>query len=75
MRFGASAPPGPRRGARQLRQGGCLPGHKFDRQKGPKGPFVAKFGVHLGKKSHVARGGVGVSGKKKEAKKVGAKIA
>ena len=34
---GASAPAGPRRGARDAPPGcRCLPGHKFDHQKGPK---------------------------------------
>ena len=48
---GASAPPGPRRGARDAPPG-CrsLPGTNLTAsQTGPRGPFVAKFGVHLGK--------------------------
>ena len=53
---GASAPPGPRRGARDAPPGcRCLPGTNLTAKRGLKAPFVAKFGVHLEKKSHVAR--------------------
>ena len=61
MYSGASVPPGPRRGARDVLPGAvACQGTNLTTKRGPKAPFVAKFGVHLGKKFHVARGGRGV---------------
>ena len=41
-----------------LRTGaGACQGTNLTAKRGLKAPFVARFGVHLEKKSHVARGG------------------
>ena len=66
---GASARPGHAGAQETLRPGAvACQGTKFE---GLKAPFVAKFGVHLGKKSPMSHVGVcGVSEKKKKEARV-----